>query len=69
MQVGDLVRFKPTWASSVGRSVKFGLVMEIEKGLYKKPIAHSAHDRVRVLWNVGVFTEEPSGALEIFQKG
>ena len=69
MQVGDLVKFRPLWASNIGSSVKFGLITQIEKGLYNKPIAHSAHDRVTVLWNVGVFTEEPSGALEIFQKG
>mgnify|MGYP001279509934 CR=1 FL=1 len=69
MEVGDLVKFKSMWASNVGGSIKFGLIMRIEKGLYNKPIPHSAHDKVTVLWNVGVFTEEPSGALEIFQKG
>lgn len=66
MKVGDLVRFGDHWLHE-GR-LRLGIVVEIEEGFYPHSTSNHAQDRVRVFWNTGEHSREPTNALEILRE-
>jgi len=66
VKVGDLVRLADLWIHNGHRHL--GIIVEVEKGFYPHAAFNHSEDRVRVFWNTGEHSREPTHALKILRE-